>query len=75
MNNIEASVVTFAMCDDANTTHVTTTRNHGDYTSVKFDELCDLACCEVDLDGVIDLDDRVRISDPTGYPISSVYSF
>lgn len=63
MDNVEASVVTLAMGDDTNTTHVATTGDHGDSASVELDELGDLAGLDVDLDGVVDLDERVGVTD------------
>jgi hypothetical protein len=63
VNNVEASVVTFTVSDDTNTTHVTSTSGHGDATSVELDEIGDLAGSEVDLDSVVDLDSWVRVAD------------
>jgi hypothetical protein len=63
VDNVEASVVTLTVGDDTNTTHVTTTSDHGDHTSVELDEVLDLAGGEVDLDGVVDLDGWVWVAD------------
>ena len=63
MDNVEASVVALTVGDDTNTTHVTSTGDHADNTSVEVDEVGDLASGEVDLDGVVDLDGRVRVTD------------
>lgn len=69
VNDGEATVVSLTVSDDTNTTHVTTTSNHGDHTSVESDEVGDLSGCEIDLDGVVNLDGRVGVSD-TIKPIS-----
>lgn len=63
MDNVEASVVTLTVGDDTDTTHVTATSDHGDDTSVKRDEVGDLAGREIDLDCVVDLDGRVGVAD------------
>lgn len=65
VNNVETSVVTLAVGDDTNTTHVTSTGSHGNDTSVELDELSDLAGRQIDLDGVVDLDGWVRVTDTT----------
>ena len=53
------------MSDNTNTTHVTTASNHGDDTSVETDKVDDLAGSNVNLDGVVDLDGRVGVTDAT----------
>jgi hypothetical protein len=63
MHNVEASIVTLSVGNDANTSHVTTTSDHGNDTSVELDEVGDLAGSKVDLDGVVDLDGWVRVTD------------
>lgn len=63
VHNVEASVVTLAVGDNTDTTHVTTTGDHGDDASVKLDEVGDLAGRKVNLDGVVNLDGRVRVAD------------
>lgn len=63
VNDGETTVVSLTVSDDTNTTHVTTTSNHGDHTSVESDEIGDLASCKIDLDGVVDLDGRIGVSD------------
>jgi len=63
VNNVETTIVSLTVSDDTNTTHVTTTSGHGDDTSVELDEVGDLARGEVDLDGVVDLDGWVWVTD------------
>jgi hypothetical protein len=71
VDNVEASVVALTVSDDTNTTHVTSTGDHDDHTSVELDEVGDLASGEVDLDGVVDLDGWVRVTNAT--PNISIY--
>lgn len=66
VDNVEASIVTLTVGDDTNTSHVTTTSRHGDDTSIELDELGDLASGEVNLDGIVDLDGWVGVSDTKG---------
>jgi hypothetical protein len=68
MNNVEASVVALTVRDDADTAHVATTDNHGDGAGVELDVVCDLARGEVDLDRIVDLDQRIGVSDPKKGP-------
>jgi len=63
VDNVEASVVTLTVGDDADTTHVATTRDHGDAAGVELDEVGDLAGGQLDLDGVVDLDGWVWVAD------------
>ena len=65
VDNVEASVVALTVSDDTNTTHVATTGDHDNDTSVELDEVGDLASGEIDLDGVVDLDGWVRVTDST----------
>jgi hypothetical protein len=65
VDNVEASVVALTVSDDTNTTHIATTSDHDDHTSVELDEVGDLAGGQVNLDGVVDLDGRVGVTDPT----------
>jgi len=63
VDDVETTIVALTVGDDANTTHVTTTGDHADHTSVETDEVDDLASGDVNLDGVVDLDGRIRITD------------
>jgi len=63
VDNVEASVVALSVGDDTNTAHVTTASGHRNDTSVELDEVGDLAGGSVDLDGVVDLDRGVRVTD------------
>jgi hypothetical protein len=63
VDNVETSVVTLTVGDDADTTHVATAGDHGDGASVEPDEVLDLASLELNLDGVVDLDPRIGVAD------------
>jgi hypothetical protein len=63
VDNAEATIVTLTVGDDTNTAHVTTTSDHGNGASVELDEVGDLTGLEVNLDGVVDLDQRVGVAD------------
>lgn len=63
VDDVETTVVALTVGDDTNTTHVATTGNHDDGTGVELDKVGDLASGEVNLDGVVDLDRRIRVAD------------
>jgi hypothetical protein len=63
VDNVEATIVTLTVGDDTNTTHVTTTSSHGNGTGVELDEVGDLSVGKVNLDSVVDLDQRIRVAD------------
>lgn len=63
VDDVETTIVALTVGDDTNTTHVATTSDHGDGTSVELDEVSDLASGKVDLHGVVDLDGGVRVAD------------
>jgi len=63
VDNVKATVVSLSVSDDTDSAHVAATSNHGDHTSIESDEVCDLASCKINLDCVVDLDSRVRVSD------------
>ena len=65
VDDVEATIVTLTVGDDTNTSHVTTTSCHCDDTSIELDGIGDLASGEINLDGVIDLDAGVWVSDTT----------
>lgn len=69
VHNVETSIVALAVGDDTDTAHVTTTSDHGDGASIEPDEVGDLASGEVNLDSVVDLDQRVGVADTAGYKI------
>ena len=62
VDDVETTVVTLPMRDHTNTAHVATASDHSNDTSIEFDIVRDLASGEVDFNGVVDLDEWVRIS-------------
>ncbi|KAI6775393.1 hypothetical protein HG530_002151 [Fusarium avenaceum] len=62
VDDVETTVVALTVSDDTNTTHVTTTSDHNDGTGIELDEVGDLASGKLNLDGVVDLDQRIRNS-------------
>lgn len=67
VHNVEATIVALTVGDNTNTTHVVTSGNHGEGASVELDEVGDLASVKVDLDSVVDLDQRVGVADAVIY--------
>lgn len=70
VDDIETTIVAFSVGNHTDTTHVATTSCHGDDTGIEADEIGNFASGQVNLDCVIDLDRRVRITDPTAPNIS-----
>jgi hypothetical protein len=65
MNNIETTDVLLAMYNNTRTTHVTTTSDHNDVAGLEVDEIDNLVLLKIELDGVVRLNGRVRVSDGT----------
>lgn len=63
MDDVVATNVLLTMDDNTSTTHVTTTGDHNDVASVELDEIGDLARLELELDSVVDLNQRVGVTD------------
>jgi hypothetical protein len=63
LNDIERAGVTLNAGDDTNATHVTTLGDHDGVAELELDVTNNLASGEVDLDGVVDLDDGVSEAD------------
>jgi hypothetical protein len=63
VDDVETTVVALTVSDNTNTTHVTTTSDHNDGTGIELDEVSDLASGKLDLDGIVDLDQRIRVAD------------
>jgi len=66
VDNIETTIVALTMCHYTHTTHVTSTSNHDQDTGIEGDIFGNFVCGEVNLDGVIDLDERVGVSNGSG---------
>ena len=63
VHDVETTVVSFTMRDDSDAAHVASTRDHGNGAGIELDEFENLAGSEIDLDCVVDLDERVRVAD------------
>lgn len=62
MDDIEASVMSLAMSDNTNTTHIATTSDHGDHASIEVDEVLDLPGRKVNFDGIVHLDGGIWVT-------------
>jgi len=62
-DDIEGSRVLLDVDNGTNTTSVATLGDHGNISRLELDVINDLTGGNVDLDGVIDLDGRIRVSD------------
>lgn len=63
VNNVETTQVPLLVNDHTRSTHVTTASNHDDVSGLELDVVNDLVLNEVELDSVVNLDSRVRVSD------------
>lgn len=63
VDNVKGTMVTLAVSDVSNTSQVTTTDDHDQVSSVKGDALNDLASGNINLDGIVSLDQRIRVTD------------
>ena len=63
VDDVETTIVALTVGDDTDTTHVTSTGDHGNNTSVELDEVDDLASSNLNLHGVVDLDGGVGVAD------------
>lgn len=65
VDNVERARVTLTVDDGTNSPQVTAASNHAEVTRVELDEVHDLAACNIQLDGVVNLDERIRVTDGT----------
>lgn len=63
MYDIESTNVLFTVNDDTCSSHVTATSDHDNVASVELDEVNDLSLFDIELDGIVDLDEGVGITD------------
>lgn len=70
VDDVETTIVALTVGDDTNTAHVTTTSDHGNGASVELDVVGDLARGQVDLDRVVDLDQRIGVADAAAEDIT-----
>lgn len=66
MNHVKRPGVPLPVGDHPNSAQVGTASHHAQVTCVKLDEVCDLACLQVNLDRIIHLDEGVWIADSAG---------
>ena len=63
MNDVEATDVLLTVRDDTATTPVTTTGDENEVASVKLDKVGNLSLLEVETNSVVDLDQRIGVTD------------
>lgn len=63
--DIETTNVLFTVNNDTRPTHVTTTGDHDNVTGIEFYKVGDLSLFKIKLDGVIDLNERVGVTNGT----------
>lgn len=63
VNNVETTVVPLPRDDHTGSTHVSTTGDHDDVSRLELDVVDNLVVNQVKLDGVVGLDNGVRVSD------------
>lgn len=63
VNNVETTVVPLPRNNHTRSTHVSSTGNHDDVSGLKLYVVDNLVVDQVELDGVVGLDERVRVSD------------
>lgn len=63
VHNIERSGVTFSVNNGTDTTQVTTSSDHAQVSRVEFDGIHDLTSGDFQLDGIVYLDNGIRIPD------------
>lgn len=74
VNQVETTIVSFLVNDGTDTTQVTTTGDVDQLTNVELDVVSDLTGSQVDLDGVIDLDVWVWVSDSSTIVSDNVWN-
>lgn len=65
VDNVERARVTFARGYGTDATQIVTTSDHDQVARVELDVVLDLVVLQVEADGVVDLDVRVRVTDRT----------
>ena len=63
MDGLEAALMLLPVLDHTNTPSVPSTSHHDNVANIKLDEVNNLVGLKVDLDGVVGLDERVRVAD------------
>ena len=65
VDNVETTVVSLTLGDHTNTTHVASTSDVAQVSSVELDKVRNLVGFNVDFDGVVDLDKGVGVAEGT----------
>ena len=65
MDDFKTTLMLFTMSNDTNTTHVITTSDIANISRVKLDKFSDFTSFQINLDGVVDLDQWVWVTDGT----------
>jgi hypothetical protein len=63
MYNIKTSNVLLPMNNNTRPSHIATTRNHHDISRIELYEIRDLALLKIELDGIVDTDRWVGVTD------------
>ena len=63
MDDIKSTNMALTVHNDTCTSHVTSASNHDDVTGVEFHKVGNFAGFQVELDGVVDFDERIRVTD------------
>lgn len=63
VDNVEGSRVSFTVDNGTDTTQISTSGDHAQVAGIELDVIGDLGCGNVQLDGVISLDDWIRVTD------------
>ena len=63
VHNVKVSNVLLTVHNNTCTTHVTTTGDHNDVAGIKLSVVGDLVLGQVELHGVVDLDERIGVTD------------
>lgn len=63
VDDVERSRMSFSVSDDTNSTQIVSSGNHAEVSSFEFDEVKDLTLSDVPPDGIIHLNEWIRIPD------------
>lgn len=63
VDNVKTTEMAFTVHNGTDTSHIVPTGDHGDVASIELDEIFDLASVNVELDGVVGLDQGIGVTD------------
>jgi hypothetical protein len=63
VDGLKAALMLLPVLDNTNTASVPPTSHHDNIANIKLDEVHNLVGLQINLDGVIGLDERVRVAD------------